>query len=202
MYCKNSFDSSVDCLNSYYTKLDENNEIEWSISLKKWWWNQMKIAWFGWLFIPMAGFFGVMQLIFPDLKPDIDNAPWRDRETPLRSNWYKYYTYVSQISEPNLFFFTQILTLGESDLRDFSIIYMNNFEAFIYSIINQLDILTSYPYAILHTTIFGPVYAVQLIIWLFKGFFGDNKGGRGGRGGQGGNGQRGGNGNGSTPPMN
>ena len=85
LYCKNSFDNSIDCLSAYYTKLDENNELEWSISLDKWWWNQLKIAWFGWLFIPMSAFFGVMQLVWPDLKPDIDNAPWRSRETPLRS---------------------------------------------------------------------------------------------------------------------
>jgi hypothetical protein len=106
MYCKNSFDSSPDCLNAYYTKLDDNNEMEWALALDNWWWNQMKLAWFGWLFIPMAGFMGVAQLIFPDLKPDIDNAPWRDRESPLTSKYYSYYSYVSQMSEPNLFFLT------------------------------------------------------------------------------------------------
>ena len=58
-YCKNSFDNSPDCVNEYYTKLDDNNEIEWKLSLTRWWWNQMKIAWFGWLLIPMAGFMGV-----------------------------------------------------------------------------------------------------------------------------------------------
>jgi len=29
MRCKNSFDTDVECINAYYTKLDDNNEIEW-----------------------------------------------------------------------------------------------------------------------------------------------------------------------------
>ena len=70
----------------------------------------------------------------------------------------------------------------------------------------MFDIIISYPYAIFHTTLFGPVYAIQLIIWLFKGLFGNKKGGRGGKGGNGGQGskggQKGGSGNGKMPPTN
>jgi len=66
---------------------------------------------------------------------------------------------------------------------------MDNITAFFYSIINQIDLIVSYPYALFHTTLFGPVYAIQLIIWVFKGLFRDDKDGKGkrGRGGKGGN---------------
>jgi len=191
MRCQSSFDSAPECLNSYYTRLDENNEVEWELALSNWWWNQVKIAWFGWLFIPLAGFMGFLQLIFPDLKPDIDNAPWRSKDKPLTTKWYSLYTYVTQLSEPNLFFLSQIFTFGESDLRDFSIIYMDNFTAFVYSFINQIDLIASYPYALFHSTLFGPIYLVQLLMWVFKGLFDDDdKNGRSRRGGRGSQGGR------------
>jgi hypothetical protein len=67
---------------------------------------------------------------------------------------------------------------------------MNNFEAFLYSIINQIDMIVSTPYAMVHTFFLSPIYTVQLIIWVFKAIFKDDKDGRGkgGRGGQGGSG--------------
>ena len=106
MYCKNEFDDSVDCLNAYYTTLDDNNEYEWIWALDKWWWNQQRLAWYGWVFIPMVAIMGTFQLFFTDFKPDIDNAPWRDNEKPITSKFYTYFTYSTQMCEPNFFFLT------------------------------------------------------------------------------------------------
>ena len=159
MYCKyEREDNDVDCINAYYSVLDDNNEYEWVWALDKWWWNQLRLAWYGWFFIPFAFTLGITQLFFPNLKPDIDNAPWRDNEKPITTWFMINYSYVSQISEPNFFFLTQLLTGGESDLRDFSIIYMTNEEAFIYSMFNTLDMILSTPFAIVFTTVFGWIY--------------------------------------------
>jgi len=159
MYCKYEREGdSVECLDNYYNVLDNNNEYEWVWALQKWWWNQLRIAWYWWLFIPMAAIMGVVQLLVPNLKPDVDNAPWRDNERPISTWFYINYSYVSQISEPNFFFLTQILTMGDSDLRDFSIIYMTNFEAFIYSFFNVLDMTLSIPFSLFFTTLFGWIY--------------------------------------------
>lgn len=54
----------------------------------------------------MAAIMGTMQLFFTDLKPDVDNAPWRNNEKPITSGFMLNYSYVSQISEPNFFFLT------------------------------------------------------------------------------------------------
>jgi len=108
----------------------------------------------------MVASMGTFQLFFNDFKPDIDNAPWRDNERPIKSKFYQYFTYSTQMCEPNFFFLSQILTLGESDLRDFSITYMDNFEAFIYSWLCVFDMLWNYPFAVAWVIFVGPIYTI------------------------------------------
>lgn len=160
MRCMNLNDNSVDCLNAYYSRLDNNNEVEWVVAMKMWWWNQFRLGLFWWVFIPVSAWAGFLQLLWPNLKPDVDNAPWRDEDKPLTTSWYALYTMTTQISEPNLFFWSQLFTFGDSDLRDFAIIYMTPVEAWIYSIVNHIDLMINTPYAMMHTFFFGPIYAI------------------------------------------
>jgi len=105
----------------------------------------------------------------------------------MSSFWFGYMTFVSQMGEPNLFFLTQIFTLGGSDLRDFSIVYMSEIEAFLYFTINTIDMSFGYPYAVLHTGAFGLIYFIMGVVEVFNMFYesDDKKGGKGGKGGKG-----------------
>jgi hypothetical protein len=71
------------------------------------------------------------------------------------------------MSEPNLFFLTQIFTFGESDLRDFSIVYMSEFESFLYFTLNTFDMAFGYPYAVLHASAFSLIYLIMGVVNLF-----------------------------------
>jgi len=78
--CKGKKDISAECLNSYYTRLGDNNEKEWWISLENWWWNQLWLALFGPFLIMSASWMSWITLLFPDMKPSTSNAPWKNEE--------------------------------------------------------------------------------------------------------------------------
>ena len=80
--------------------------------------------------------------------------------------------------EPNFFFLTQVLTMGESDLRDFSVIYMDNFEAFIYSWICVFDMLFWYPFSVAWVIFVGPIYFLQWLINIIRFWAGKDDGSR------------------------
>lgn len=129
--------------------------------------------------------------MIPDAKPDIDQLPsWR--EQPITSAWYVLVSTTAMTSEPALFFMTQLLTWGESDLRDFAIIYMSNEEAFTYYIINTIWLTIQYIPSLFWVSIFWWAYGLEMCVSLFVILFNDdgpdgrgrggNRGGRGGRG--------------------
>jgi len=91
-------------------------------------------------------------------------------------------TFVSQMAEPNLFFWTQLLTFGGSDLRDFSIVYMSGFESFLYFALNTIDMTINYPFAFFWTSSLSLIYVITGIVELFtdSGQKGEGKGGKGG----------------------
>lgn len=95
-------------------------------------------------------------------------------------------------SEPALFFMTQLLTWGESDLRDFAIIYMSNEEAFTYYIINTIWLCIQYIPSLFWVSIFWWAYGLEMCVSFFMFLFNDDgpdgrgRGGRG-RGGRGDN---------------
>lgn len=107
--------------------------------------------------------------------------------------WFNWMVLNSMTSESGFFILTQILTGGQSDLRDFSIIYMTSFEAFLYMNINALWMSIWYlPAAVWFTLTFW-IYGIQLILELFIETKGDGRGGRDGPGSggrDGGDGQR------------
>lgn len=115
------------------------------------------------------------------------------KDKPFSKMWFNWMVLNSMTSESGFFILTQILTGGQSDLRDFSIIYMTSFEAFLYMNINALWMSIWYlPAAVWFTLTFW-IYGIQLILELFIETKGDGRGGRDGPGSggrDGGDGQR------------
>lgn len=86
----------------------------------------------------------------PALKPDVEDAPWRDAEW-YENAWDAYVAIVAWMSEPWFFYATQLFTWGESDLQDFQILFMDNEEAATYFLIQ---------WAIL------PFQTIYSIVWM------------------------------------
>lgn len=93
------------------------------------------------------------------------------------------------VSEPYLYLLTQLLTWGQSDLRDFAIIYMNNFEAFIYFMINTITMSFMWIPAMLWMCFTFWIYGLQ-IAWKSVRYLLNDDGPRRGRGGRGRRGHR------------
>ena len=64
-------------------------------------------------------------------------------------------------AEPGLFFLTQFLSWGESDLRDFALIYMTSEEAFMYFMIATVFLSMLYLPSISWMAMFWWVYYAQ-----------------------------------------
>lgn len=193
MRCENEFDVSPMCLNKFYFRLagSENNEKEWIYAFDHLWWTQAWLALLGPILIPASWWMAWIILIFPDTKPDIDDV--RDlKDQPLTEFWFKFVVMVSRTSESGLFFLVQLLTWGDSDLRDLAIIYMDSFEAFLYMIINTFWMQISFPGAVIWFMWTWWLYAIVWIVQLFVGSGPEDEGGMGGRGGGGQGGQSGG----------
>jgi len=132
-------DMSAACINSYFTELAENNEWEWVMAIKSMWWTKAFLAIFGPITIPWAFIVGWVILLFPETKPDIMTIDeYSYEEYPITSMWYMSVSATAMLSSAGLFMFTQLFTWGESDLRDFAIIYMDSTEAFLYFMINTV----------------------------------------------------------------
>ena len=76
----------------------------------------------------------------------------------------------------------QVITLGESDLRDLAIIYMSKLEAFVYFMLAGVWMLSNY---VLSTCLFGVLFPAYLTImgvkWLVYVLDDDGIRGHGGR---------------------
>lgn len=156
------------------------------MALKKGWWVKPWLAIFGPVLIPMAFFMGIIMFLFPEAKPDIDYLP-NMREKPITSMWYLAVATTAMTAEPGLFMLTQIATWGQSDLRDFAIIYMSSEEAMIYMMLVTawltIDWLPSVAWMAMFWWVYGIQVCLKFIFALFKG--GDKDGKRGRRRGSG-----------------
>lgn len=158
--CRGHRDMSAECINSYYYKLSENNEWEWVMALGKAWWGLFWLAFGGPLIIPTCFMMGWIVLFFPYAKPDIDRLPdWRIQ--PITTGVQIFATLSAMTAEPGLFFLTQFLSWGESDLRDFALIYMTSEEAFMYFMIATVFLSMLYLPSISWMAMFWWVYYAQ-----------------------------------------
>lgn len=143
-------------------------------------WMTGYLALFGALLIPASFLMGWIMLFFPESKPDILNIP-NKKEDPMAVAWNMLVISTGMISEPILFMMTQLLTWGQSDLRDFALIYMDAEEAFIYFMINTVFMTMQFPFAVVWMAgtfwIYGIIICWKSIKWIFSD--GPGRGGKG-----------------------
>merc|ERR1719198_808731 len=68
----------------------------------------------------------------------------------------------ANLMKPDAFFFTQFFTLGESDLRDLEIIYMDPFDAVLYFMLEFFLLPLFQPFSFFWVATFWWVYAAEL----------------------------------------
>lgn len=192
LQCRGTRDVSVECMHAYYYWLSENNEDEWVMALKRFFWTAAWVAIFGPVLIPLSFMLGWIILFFPSTKPDIDHI-YGLHDDVMTSIWYIIVASTAMTVEPFFFMVTQITTLGGSDLRDFAIIYMNNTEAFIYFMVTSLWLLSIYVYCTVWFGVtwwfYGIIMSVKLLAFVLDDDGIKGRGGRreyspGGRGGR------------------
>lgn len=169
------YEQSAYCVNEFYDKLDANQELSWWLAIQDWWMLQPQIAFFGPIMIFMASLYGWTSLIFPDSKPNMENGPWVDmEEKPIASYWNIWMFWIATTSMPNLYMWSQLFTWGESNISDFALMYMEPLDAFFYFWWNTIDLMfILYPYALVHTTIFGLWYLIEMFWTMFAWMFSD-----------------------------
>ena len=156
-----------ECIEAFYDALGEDNGVEWRISLRQWFNQQPIIAYFGWDFSNFAALCAFYFLIYPDRLPHIDDAPWKNIK-PIRG-WMIFWTiFTANLMKPDAFFFTQIFTFGESDLRDLEIIYMNPFDAVLYYVMEYFLLPWMQWGSFTWVMTFWWVYLAEFTWWLVE----------------------------------
>jgi hypothetical protein len=96
-----------------YAWLAMDNDMEWELTVAAWWENMFWLALLGPFFIWQSHVSIIDVLIFPVNKPDVD-MDWENMDE--FSQWYlEWVSWTAWIGQPNLFFWTQLFTFGESN---------------------------------------------------------------------------------------
>ena len=77
----------------------------------------------------------------------------------------------ANLMKPEAFFFTQLFTFGESDLRDLEIIFMNPFDAVLYFALEYFLLPIIQPFSFFFVASFWWVYAAELTWFLAETSF-------------------------------
>ena len=164
--CDGPMDYDPACWEKIYDYLDSDNEMEWWIAMEATWYNLGWLAILGPCFITTSLFSILGVLFMPEMLPnaemDIDELSEWDL---MHLEWVGW---TASMGAPTLFMITQMLTMGESNFSDISILYMEPMDASLYFMFNSWWVMQHYPYALLHMALFWWIYACQFGMWAHK----------------------------------
>lgn len=170
-HCKYAGSLEPECIDAWYAALGEENKLELLISLEQWWWNQPIIAFFGTPIAVWAVICAFYFLIYPDRAPSIQDAPWEDVPFFFRGIMIWLVTGTANLVKPDLFFTTQLLTGGQSDLIDLELIYMTGYEPVLYFLIESMMLPFMQLFSMIWVTFFWWVYGAEVFWFIVKIFF-------------------------------
>jgi len=73
--------------------------------------------------------------------------------------------------KPDAFFFTQVFTFGQSNLRDLEVIYMNPFDAVLWFFMESFLLPQMSVLSFLWVSVFWWLYLAEFTWWLVEAFF-------------------------------
>ena len=116
-----------------------------------------------------APIIAIIVTVVPGAKPDLKDAPWDDVGF-LQGIWYLWISTNAWLFQTTAFFWTQLFTWGNSSLRDFQLIYMDQFEAGLYFFTEFLFLPITIPFAIIWVCWTWWMYAIWLFYEIFMAF--------------------------------
>ena len=112
----------------------------------------------------MAFFFAIVVTFQPEMRPDINDAPWDDMD-----QWEGFMQIsmasVAGLIVPEYFFTCQLLTWGDCNLSDTALIYMSKEEMALFFITEALFLPWFVPEAIAWYAFFYPIYLFFDLLW-------------------------------------
>jgi len=109
--------------------------------------------------------------LFPDRLPSIEDAPWKDIGL-VRGLMIMSVTVTANLVKPDVFFWSQLITNGQSDLKDFELIYMSPTDAIIYFLFESLFLPWMTFNSLTFISVFWYLYAAE-ITWGTLEFLAD-----------------------------
>jgi hypothetical protein len=82
--------------------------------------------------------------------------------------WWQYMYFVHKMGMPTIFYFSQLFTLGESNISDFALMFQTPGMAWVYYSFNTILIALDYPLAVTIFSLFWWVYLIQFFLWVFE----------------------------------
>ena len=111
------------CYTEFYSWLDSDNSVEWLYIGLLYWRNEPWKFALNLAILPAALLLSFVVLFIPDSYPMINKAPYSD----IGDNgliWYHLVVFVSQVTLPEFFVFSQILSLGTSNISDIALVFL------------------------------------------------------------------------------
>ena len=122
--CRNGIeDNSFDCWMVRYDYLEEDNETEWMLAFMGAWASAGWNAVLGPILICQSMWSIIEVLVYKDAKPSMGMDYYK------MNDWERWYldwvSFTASMGQPNWFMWEQIFTMGESDLKDSSLLYLS-----------------------------------------------------------------------------
>lgn len=166
-YCEKRGNLSPECIDAFHMALDADNDAEWWIALGWYWINQPFILLFGNIAAVLSLLFAVEILFYPEAKPDINDAPWKN------VGFFDGFGFilmegVATLIKPEYFFLCQVLTWGECDLSETALVYMTNSEASLWFLVEAFFLPWLMPEALFFVSAFWWIYAFQFLLYCMR----------------------------------
>ena len=88
----------------------------------------------------------------------------------IRTSWIMWITIIANMIKPEMFFLSQFLSGGESDLMDFEPIYMEPLEASLYFLVASIILPWMQLNSFVFVTFFWYLYAAEMFYMVVKMF--------------------------------
>ena len=151
--------------------LGDNNQLEWHLSVIRFFNFQPYIALFGTWYSWSAAILAIHLLLNPDDLPNIEDHPYTEF---VSNEWdiqkFKWIIYTFLMFQADSFFWTQLFTFGQSDLKDLQFPYMSFSEAITYLVFESLLMPLMQVNALVFITSFWWLYAADIFNKFLVGF--------------------------------
>lgn len=105
----------------------------------------------------------------PDLKADIESELWNKRMYVFYTRWlFEVMDFIGGLIGPDMWMQSQVWTGGNSNLQDYSFVWMGKADAADFFLLECLQLIPQTFFAIIWVIVFCVPYLVQYILWGYR----------------------------------